>query len=107
MTKHIYDNKKLRCRLRQDGKSIQLQLQKRSFLFWLNCFPFVDVKESFWGEDCYTGNPMRMSYAMYGYSESWKTGTLDIRKRVLELFKEYYQEVREENKRAEKFKSIS
>lgn len=107
MSKYIYDNNRLRCRLKYISLhgSTELQLQKRVWIFWSNCFQFITVAEDHWhGER--GPNPCTMSYQMGGHHEGWLPGTLDIKKRVLEYFKEYYQTVLAERKRVEKFKAI-
>lgn len=111
MAKYIYDNKKLRCRLKY-GKlfgNTEMQLQKKGFLFWTNCFELVTVAEDHWHgqrDGVETMNPCVMGYMMGGYHEGWLPGTLNIKRRALELFKEYYAAVLYTRKQVEKFKSI-
>lgn len=92
--KYIYYNKKLRCRIKYNRwhKHFSCQLQERCFYFlWGNVDSqnSVDLSEGFWGEDWgLPMNPLRSSYALGGYNESWKTGTLNIENRVRQMFKE-------------------
>lgn len=113
MIKYIYDNNKLRCRLKYIPLhgSTELQLQRRSFWGWFNCFKFITVAEDHWhgfsrfGDEAI--NPCTMEYEMGGHHEGWLPGTLNIKTRVLEFFKTYYQSVLAENKRVKEFKSIA
>lgn len=109
MTKYIYDNDKLRCRLRKTGYKNQIELQiQKIFLFvlWVNCYKWMHVSEGFWGEYSRGPNPMINTYNHGNISESWKTGTLDIRNRVKALFKEYKESLLYQRKEVEKFKAI-
>lgn len=91
MEKYIYHSKDLRCRIKLTGykNQMELQLQKRCFLFlWINCFPWMRVNEGFWGES--SRLPILRGSCNYGNkSEAYMTGTLDLKKRVDELFREY------------------
>lgn len=114
MVKYIYDNSRLRCRLKYTklfGRT-ELQLEKRvGFFFWVNCFRFITVAEDHWhglsrlGTE--TMNPCIMRYQLGGHHEGWLPGTLNIKNRVLEFFKEYYKSVLLENRGLQKFESIS
>lgn len=110
MEKYIYHDENLRCRLKRTGykNQIELQIQRRSFLFiWANCYKWMTIQEGFWGEDFGLPiNPMKSSYNYGNESECWKTGTLDIKKRVHEFFKEYFLSIRLEGKRQKQFEQI-
>lgn len=109
MTKYIYDNNNLRCRLKRTGhkNQIELQLQRKAWrFFWVNCFRWMTIAEGFWGE-CEAHPMLSGSYQFGNRYEVYMTGTLNIKKRVLEFFKEYYHSILLEKKRAKEFESIT
>lgn len=113
MIKYVYDTKLLRCRITRTGYKNQLQLllqERKLFFFWVNRYDWLlEISEGFWGEEMYQrirGNPMIMPTNWGRYTEVWATGTLNIHKRVFELFKEYYQSKLTESKMQKEFEAI-
>lgn len=108
MTKYIYNSKMLRCRIRYVKylRHFELQIQERRFfIFWVNVFRWMTVKEGFWGES--DDHPVLQTSYQYGNkAEAWKTGTLDIECRVKAFFQEYFQEKNKEAANLEKIKSL-
>lgn len=96
--KRIYYYKNLRCTIKYvkylDHYHCQLQV-KWLFMFWNDVGCFITLKEGFWGEDRPGRiNPMVNTYRFGDISECWITGTLDIKKRVSQMFKQYVQDVK-------------
>lgn len=98
MSKYVYRDKNLRCKVFATGyrKQIELQLQKRVFyVFWINVFWFKHI------EDCYVKGAnigplpkvMHNSYMMGGDSEIYIGKPLDLQKRIEEFFDEYQNDV--------------
>lgn len=90
----IYKNENLRCRVESiPNNKIRLQLQERYLcIFWKNCFQFIEVSEGFWGES--ERLPMlKLSYTGGGKSEVYKTGTLNLKNRIEQLFQEYFDRI--------------
>jgi hypothetical protein len=90
MEKFIYHDKILRCRLKATGykNQIELQIQKRYFIIWINVYKWMHVQDGFWGE-CERFPVIKLD-SSYGHnSEAYMSGTLDLEKRTKEFFKEY------------------
>ncbi len=108
MAKYIYNSKKLRCRIRYVKylKHFELQIQERRFfVFWVNVYNWMTVKEGFWGES--DRHPvLRTSYQFGNNAEAWKTGTLSIENRIKEFFKEYFLDKEKEAANHERIKSL-
>lgn len=97
-TSYIYsENRKLRCAfwclIPQDRTPFYyLQLQRKVFrLFWVRCHYCIGCSElhrGVWGED--TPNPfVQLTHGMS--TEVYKPGTLDLKKRIHDLFQVYYK----------------
>lgn len=108
--KYIYEeyNPNLRCRVKWVAylSHYELQVQRRWFWFiWINCFPWMTVSDGFWGE-CERFPVLHNDYIYGNRSESYMTGTLDIKKRVAKLFKEYRQDIAEKDAGAQKLQEL-
>lgn len=92
----IQNNLRVRIKYNQNFKRYNLRLQRSFFFFWLNTDWFVDVAEGFWGEENYTGNPMKLSYRFGGGCEYYKTGTMNFKERAKKLCEDYLKEQRDQ-----------
>lgn len=60
---------------------------------WINVYKWMEVKEGFWGQS--KRLPFIKNTYRYGnVSECYMTGTLDLKKRVMEFFQEYIDYLR-------------
>lgn len=108
MKKYIYYSDDLRCRIRYIKYlgHYELQIQERRFfIFWINVYRWMTVKEGFWGES--ERHPiLRNSYQFGNNAEAWKTGTLVLENRVKDFFEEYLQEKIREAENYERIKNL-
>ncbi len=108
MKKYIYHSDDIRCRIRyiKCFGLYELQIQERRFFFfWVNAHKWMTVKEGFWGES--DRHPvLRDSYQFGNNAEAYKTGTLDIKIRIKEFFKEYFLEKNREKANYERIKNL-
>ena len=102
MKKYIELTEKLRARVKYDKtfKHYEIRLQKLYLFLWISTDCFVDVKEGFWGEDACGINPLTLDYIEGGSSESYKTGTMDIKARAKKLCEDYIiEKIKEKSNR--------
>ena len=90
MTKFIYYSDRYRCRVkyRKTFDHYELQPQRKWFIFWLNFGEWMAVSDGFWS----TGSPVNPIVGRFAFGnkhESWRTNTLDISKRCMDLVHEY------------------
>lgn len=108
MKKYIYHSDDIRCRTRyiKNLGHYELQIQERRlFFFWANVYKWMTVKEGFWGES--DRHPVLRTSCQFGNNaEAWKTGTLDIKSRINEFFKEYFLEKNKAAENLERIKSL-
>lgn len=108
MKKYIYHSDDIRCRIRYIKYlgHYELQIQERRFfIFWVNVYKWMTVKEGFWGES--DRHPvLRTSYQFGNKAEAWKTGTLIIKNRVKDFFEEYFQAKSLEAENYERIKNL-
>ena len=108
MKKYIYHSDDIRCRIKYIKYlgHYELQIQERRFfIFWINVYRWMTVKEGFWGES--DRHPvLRTSYQFGNNAEAWKTGTLVLENRVKDFFEEYLQEKIREAENYERIKNI-
>lgn len=108
MKKMIYYSKDIRCKvsyIKYLGL-YRLQIQERRFfIFWVDVYRWMTVKEGFWGES--ERHPILTgSYHLGNSYEVWMTGTLDIKKRVFEFLNEYLSEKGKQMKSIERVKNF-
>ncbi len=110
MSKYIYYDNNLRCKVSKAKFVIgeyELQLQKRSFLFWVNCFQWMIYEERKVDEKMFAiCNLMRMSYQSGNRYEGWDEGTMTLKSRIKILFGEYFESLKRVRDWDKKFESI-
>lgn len=113
MTKYIYHDKHIRCRLKLTGygNQIELQIQRRRFVLWFNVGEWMHIDEGFWGECRDKNHPLYknaliMDYQYGNISETYVTGTLNVKERVQKFFQDYFYSIREINKTIKNFNNI-
>ena len=91
MKHYIYSNKIFRCRIKTTGyeNQLELQLQKKWLFFWVNVYKWKHIKEGFWGENDRLG-VMQTGYRSGNVSESYPTGTFNLKEIVDSFFFEYH-----------------
>lgn len=92
--RYIYHDSNLRCRIKKTGykNQVELRIQKRYFIFWINVHKWMHVSEGFWGE-CERFPTLISSYQYGNVSECYMTGTLDLNARVDAFFNEYFDSI--------------
>lgn len=111
MAKYIYFDKKLRRKIKKAQFFIgeyELQLQKKIFLYWINCFDWMIYAERSAPKknDWRGANPMEMSCRFGNRYEYWDEGTMTIYKRCELLFDEYFKEKQIRCEWNKKFESL-
>ena len=105
--KYIYYNNKLRCRIKKESLfigQVELQLQKRVFIFWVDCFKWMNYEER--SPSAYGKNPMTLCFQFGNELEVWDEGTMTIPKRVAMLFDDYFKHIDMKLKWQKKFELI-
>lgn len=107
MNKIINKNKNLCCvvKLRSNGEfDLNLYVRRKWLIFnlWIKLGNFVVVSEyskplEKANKDRAPRNPMVLEYQYGGKHEVWDYGTLDISKRVEQMFQEYLEGERDNN----------
>lgn len=94
MKHYIYSNKILRCRIKPTGyeNQLELQLQKKCIFFWVNVYKWKHIKEGYWGENDRLG-VMQTGYIYGNVSESYPTGTFNLKEIVDSFFLEYHANI--------------
>lgn len=101
--KTIYYSNKVRMRVlnKKDvaGKYFGLRIQERGWFFWTT-IERLDIEiKNYWGhipgDRCF-GGCLRIGYAYGGYREVWPPDIFDLKKRVTEFMKEYFEKKREQ-----------
>ena len=107
MEKFIYKRKDLRCKVKyvKLHQHYELQLQKRVLIFWVKVYKWMTVQDGFWGE-CERFPILRNYYQFGNKSECYKSGTLDLPKRVNAFFDEYFESLEIEEKNASIMKQV-
>jgi len=105
LKKYIYHDKTVRCKItiyRDYPTDYELKIQKRNFFFlWIDVFKTLYLSEGFWGE-----SHIPILYWANDH-EAYRTGTLDIPKRVNEFFKDYFHSRIKEEATVNKLKALS
>lgn len=104
MKKYLYKNPKLRCKVLYSNGIIILTLQKRFWrFFWLespNCVIVEEAKTEF------EPSPICYLISMGGVREIYSYGTLDVQKRVNQMFRRYNQMCREEKQKIRRLNEL-
>lgn len=109
MSKYIYYNNSLRCKISKTDfiGQVEIQPQKRFFIFWFNCYKWMtycEIETS--NDDRICTNPVTISYQFGNKGEHWGRGTMTLEKRCKMLIEECLNEIASKEKWDEQFKSI-